>query len=112
MSTVVEYLAENLGTSKASIREDLWPNLLAVHESTLGGDPGEFAVAKHLGLSGGAHLALHGIPKSRKEARRILKEFGIQPESEPHESITEVISEEGRPAEEVASGAQFSLDSF
>ena len=109
---MVEYLAENLGTSKASIREDLWPNLLAVHESTLGGDPGEFAVAKHLGLSGEAHLALHGIPKSRKEARRILKEFGIQPESEPHESITEVISEEGDSDEEVASGTQFSLDSF
>ena len=109
---MVEYLSEDLGTSKASIREDLWPNLLAVHESTLGGDPVEFAVAKHLGLSGEAHLALHGIPRSRKEGRRILEEFDIQRESEPDEAITEVISEEGGSDEEGTSGTQFSLDSF
>ncbi len=109
---MVEYLSEDLGTSKASIREDLWPNLLAVHESTLGGDPREFAVAKHLGLSGEAHLALHGIPRSRKEARRILEEFDIQRESEPDEAITEAINEEGHSDEEGASGTQFSLDSF
>jgi len=109
---VVEYLSEDLGTSKASIREDLWPNLLAVHESTLGGDPGEFAVAKHLGLSGEAHLALHGIPRSRKEARKILKEFDIQRESEPDEVITEAINEEEHSEEEGESGTQFSLDSF
>ena len=111
-STVIEHLSEDLGTSKASIREDLWPNLLAVHESTLGGDPGEFAVAKHLGLSGEAHLALHGIPRSKKEARRILEEFNIQRESEPDEAITEVISEEGGSDDEGTSGTQFSLDSF
>ena len=109
---MVEHLSDNLGTSKASIREDLWPNLLAVHESTLGGDPGEFAVAKHLGLSGEAHLALHGIPRSRKEARRILKEFETQLERVPDEAITEVISEEGRSDEEEGGGTQFSLDSF
>ena len=109
---MVEYLSEDLGTSKASIREDLWPNLLAVHESTLGGDPGEFAVAKHLGLSGEAHLALHGIPRSRKEARKILEEFDIQRESEPDEVITEAINEEGHSEEEGESGTQFSLDSF
>ena len=109
---MVEYLSEDLGTSKASIREDLWPNLLAVHESTLGGDPGEFAVAKHLGLSGEAHLALHGIPRSRKEARKILEEFDIQRESEPDEAITEVVSEERDSEEEGSSGTQFSLDSF
>jgi len=111
-STVIEHLSEDLGTSKASIREDLWPNLLAVHESTLGGDPGEFTVAKHLGLSGEAHLALHGIPRSKKEARRILEEFNIQRESEPDEAITEVISEEGGSDDEGTSGTQFSLDSF
>ena len=109
---MIEHLSEDLGTSKASIREDLWPNLLAVHESTLGGDPGEFTVAKHLGLSGEAHLALHGIPRSKKEARRILEEFNIQRESEPDEAITEVISEEGGSDDEGTSGTQFSLDSF
>ena len=111
-STVVEYLSEALGTSKASIREDLWPNLLAVHDSTLGGDPGEFTVAKHLGLSGKAHLALHGIPRSRKEARKILKDFDSENTSEPEEVIIEEIIEDGNSDEDETGGTQFSLDSF
>jgi hypothetical protein len=109
---VVEYLSEALGTSKASIREDLWPNLLAVHDSTLGGDPGEFTVAKHLGLSGKAHLALHGIPRSRKEARKILKDFDSENTSEPEEVIIEEIIEDGDSDEDETGGTQFSLDSF
>jgi len=111
-STVVEHLSEDLGTSKASIREDLWPNLLAVHESTLGGDPGVFTVANHLGLSGEAHLALHGIPKSRREARRILKDFNSNRVSEPEEAIIEEVIEEDSSDEDESSGTQFSLDSF
>ena len=109
---MVEYLSEALGTSKASIREDLWPNLLAVHDSTLGGDPGEFTVAKHLGLSGAAHLALHGIPRSRREARRILKDFDSESTSEPEEVIIEEIIEDGNSDEDETGGTQFSLDSF
>ena len=109
---MVEYLSEALGTSKASIREDLWPNLLAVHDSTLGGDPGEFTVAKHLGLSGKAHLALHGIPRSRKEARKILKDFDSENTSEPEEVIIEEIIEHGDSDEDETGGTQFSLDSF
>ena len=111
-STVVEHLSEGLNTSKASIREDLWPNLLAVHESTLGGDPGVFAVAKHLGLSGEAHLALHGIPKSRREARRILKDFNSDESSKPEETIYEDTIEKGDSNEDEANGTQSSLDSF
>ena len=111
-SNVVEYLSEALGTSKASIREDLWPNLLAVHDSTLGGDPGEFTVAKHLGLSGEAHLALHGIPRSRREARKILEDFNSENTSEPEETIIEEIIEDSKSDEDGAGGTQFSLDSF
>ena len=111
-SNVVEYLSEALGTSKASIREDLWPNLLAVHDSTLGGDPGEFTVAKHLGLSGEAHLALHGIPRSRREARKILEDFNSENTSEPEETIIEEIIEDSKSDEDGADGTQFSLDSF
>ena len=29
----------------------------------------------HLGLSGDDHLSLHGIPKSRREAKKILAAF-------------------------------------
>ena len=109
---MVEYLSEDLGTSKASIREDLWPNLLAVHDSTLGGDPGEFTVAKHLGLSGEAHLALHGIPRSRREARRILKDFDSENAGEPEEVIIEEIVEDVNFEEDETGGTQSSLDSF
>ena len=111
-SNVVELLSEGLGTSKASIREDLWPNLLAVHESTLGGEPGEFVVAKHLGLPGEAHLALHGIPRSRREARRILEDFDTDEDGHEDElEIDEPVSDDGSD-EGDSGGTQFSLDSF
>ena len=111
-SNVVELMSEGLGTSKASIREDLWPNLLAVHESTLGGEPGEFVVAKHLGLPGEAHLALHGIPRSRREARKILEDFDSdeavhEDDLEIDESVSDDSSED-----DDSGGTQFSLDSF
>ena len=83
-----------------------------MHDSTLGGDPGEFTVAKHLGLSGEAHLALHGIPRSRREALMILKNFDSENVSEPEEVIIEEIIEDGNSDEDETSGTQFSLDSF
>ena len=111
-SNVVELLSEGLGTSKASIREDLWPNLLAVHESPLGGEPGEFVVAKHLGLPGEAHLALHGIPRSRREARKILEDFDADEDGHEDEpEIDEPVSDDGSD-EGDSGGTQFSLDSF
>ena len=112
-STVVEHLSDDLGTSKASIREDLWPNLLAVHDSTLGGDPDEFAVAKHLGLRGEDHLAMHGIPRSRREAKKILAAFeedegqGLQ-----IDELSDTQESEADSGGEGLSGAQSSLDSF
>ena len=74
-SRVIEALAEETGASRAAVREDLWPNLLAVHDPNLGGDPSDFSLAMRLGLSGEDHLALHGIPKSRREAKKILDAF-------------------------------------
>jgi hypothetical protein len=116
-SNVVELLSEELGTSKASIREDLWPNLLAVHETTLGGEPGEFVVAKHLGLPGEAHLALHGIPRSKREARRILEDFDSDEDGHGDEPINdESINDEpinnDSSEEDDSGGTQFTLDSF
>lgn len=110
--TVVELLSEGLGTSKASIREDLWPNLMAVHESSLGGNPGEFVVAKHLGLPGEAHLALHGIPRSRREARSILEDFDSDGGDDEEVMEMEESVNEDRSDEEDSGGTQFSLDSF
>ena len=109
--TVVGHLSNDLGTSKASIREDLWPNLLAVHDSTLGGDSNDFSVAKHLGLRGEDHLAMHGIPRSRREAKRILKEFeeDIGDELPIEELPVPADTDAGNEGE---GGTQFSLDSF
>jgi len=116
-SGVVEALAEQSGTSKAAVREDLWPNLLAVHDEGLGGDPNDFSIAMHLGLRGEDHLALHGIPKSRREAKKILKAFDDSLPSDdweeipqPNQQITETNSDSIK--EESDESTQFSLDSF
>jgi len=111
--TVVAHLSDDLGTSKASIREDLWPNLLAVHDSTLGGDSDEFSVAKHLGLRGEDHLAMHGIPRNRREAKRILKAFEEDAEDElPIEELPVAEDSDTDTGDEKTDGTQFSLDSF
>ena len=86
-SGVVASLAEQSGASKAAVREDLWPNLLAVHDETLGGDPEDFSLAMHLDLSGEDHLSLHGIPKSRREAKKILAAFDESLPSDEWEEI-------------------------
>ena len=103
---LVERLSEILGSSRSSVREALWPILLAVHDRQLGGLPDDFTVVKRLGLSADNHLALHGIPKSHRDAQVIVKAY----EEEIKESATE------KPVEnqenDDSSGTQFSLDSF
>jgi hypothetical protein len=74
--SVISGLSERFGSSRASIREDLWPTLLATHNSSLGGSETDFRVAKKMGLSVEDHLAMHGIPKSSKSAKEIMKNFG------------------------------------
>ena len=74
--SVISGLSEKFGSSRASIREDLWPTLLATHNSDLGGSETDFRVAKKIGLSAEDHLAMHGIPKSSKSAKEIMKNFG------------------------------------
>ena len=116
-SGVVASLAEQSGASKAAVREDLWPNLLAVHDETLGGDPEDFSLAMHLDLSGEDHLSLHGIPKSRREAKKILAAFDESLPSDEWEEIpqpTQQIEENNTEStkEESDDSTQFSLDSF
>jgi len=119
-ASVIEKMAENLGSSKASVREDLWPNILAVHDKELGGEPNNFSLAMRLNLSGEEHLALHGIPKSRKEAKIILKAFDdavgntimdevFEPQGKNENHIQK---EESSPQTSDDTGTQFSLDSF
>ena len=70
-----------------------------------------------LGLSGEDHLSLHGIPKSRREAKKILAAFDESLPSDdweeipqPTQQITEDKSESTK--EEEDESTQFSLDSF
>ena len=72
---VISRLSETFGASRSSIREDLWPILLAIHNPSLGGSEDDFTVAKKIGLEAEDHLAMHGIPKSQKKAKEILKAF-------------------------------------
>ena len=109
--TVVGHLSEDLGTSKASVREDLWPGLLAIHEQSLGADPEDFTVAKHLGFEVSGHLALHGIPRNRKLASRLIEMYESDQEVELDEEIR-TFEESQPPSDDDSEGTQFSLDSF
>ncbi len=115
-SGVVASLAEQSGASKAAVREDLWPNLLAVHDESLGGNPEDFSLAMSLGLSGEDHLSLHGIPKSRREAKKILAAFDESLPSEEWEEIPVPVQQveevTNQSKQETDESTQFSLDSF
>jgi len=103
-------MSEELGTSKASVREDLWPSLLAIHEENLGADPQDFTVSKHLGLEAMGHLALHGIPRSRKKAAKLIEMYDSDLEEEFDEGIQVEVPKPT--SDDESDSTQFSLDSF
>jgi len=103
---LIDSLSKVLGSSRSSVREDLWPNLLAVHKTSLGASRHDFTVAKKLGLRVEDHLALHGISKSHKEASAIIDAFGNDCEGEDRSNDQDEI------IDEIPKGDQFSLDSF
>ncbi len=102
---LITRISENLGSSKSSVREDIWPNLLAIHDSDLGGDLEDFAVARKLGLGVDGHLALHGIPKSSSQAKSIIRSY----DSDSWDEIQEIVNVEIDKSED---GGQSRLDSF
>ena len=88
---------------------------MAVHEESLGGNPEDFSLAMHLGLNGEDHLALHGIPKSRREAKKILAAFDESLPSDDWGDFPEpvrLIEEKTTEQAEEDESTQFSLDSF
>ena len=105
--SLISDLSEKLGTSRASVREDLWPTLLASHNSSLGGSESDFGVAKKIGLSAEDHLAMHGIPKSSKSAKEILKSFG----EEGFDDSNEILVTKS-PNNQVEDDVQPTLDRF
>ena len=102
---LITRISETLGSSKSSVREDIWPNLLAIHDSDLGGDPEDFAVAKKLDLGVDGHLALHGIPKSSRQAKSIIQSY----DSDSLDEIPEIVNVEIDKSEDKG---QYRLDSF
>jgi len=103
---LISRLSESIGASKASIREDLWPTLLAIHNQNLGGSEDDFSVARRLGLEADDHLAMHGIPKSDKRAKKIFKSF------EGDEELVEEIVVKDKGAQESDERPQTTLDRF
>lgn len=108
--TVVEKMADIISTSRSSFREEIWPILLAVHDESLGGDSRDFSVSVNLGLGVEDHLALHGIPKSGREGKSIIKFFDEAEEEVVPVEVREEVSDEG-PSDN-GNSTQFTLDSY
>jgi len=106
---LVERLSDLLESSKSSVREHLWPNLLAVHNRQLGGDPMDFSVAVRLGLSAGDHLSLQGMPKSHRDAKDIIDAFEEARGGQEDRGAEGLGGGEGR---DNLGGTQFTLDGF
>ena len=110
-SSVIDNLSKQLDTSKASVREELWPNLLAIHDQDIGGDPMDISLSIKLGLTAEDHLSLYGIAKSKPMGIKILKAFNELNHEEEYEIITE-IQEVKQEEKKEDTGTQFRLDSF
>jgi hypothetical protein len=69
-----------------------------------------------LGLSGEDHLSLHGIPRSRREAKKILAAFDESLPSDDWDEIPEPVQQveetKNQTKQESDESTQFSLDSF
>ena len=111
-SSVIENLSKQLDTSKASVREELWPNLLAIHDQDIGGDPMDLSLSIKLGLTAEEHLSLYGIAKSKPMGIKILKAFNELNEEEEYEIITEIQEVKQEEEKKEDTGTQFRLDSF
>ena len=109
---LIARIAESLGSSKSSVREDIWPHLLAIHDSSLGGSSRDFTIAKRIGLTAEDHLALHGLPKSSKESKIIVESFDELAADSPSWEIRKVESAEGVVPDHESDPSQSTLDKF
>ena len=108
-------LSKQLDTSKASIREELWPNLLAVHDSEIGGNPMDLSLSKKLNLTPDDHLSLYGIAKSKPMGMKIIEAFNEEIEDDNYDLDQDIKFDSEEKVEKEnkePSGTQFTLDSF
>lgn len=106
ISDLVGKISTSLGMSKSSVREDLLPILLAIHDPQLGGAEYEFSVSKRIGLEAEDHLAIYGIPRASKKGKEIFEAFN------DGNDVIENVSIEVRERKDEDKGAQSRLDSF
>ncbi len=114
-SSIIDNLSKQLDTSKASIREELWPKLLAVHDSEIGGDPMDLSLSKKLNLTLEDHLSLYGIAKSKPMGIKITEAFNEEIEDNNNDLDQDIKFDTEEKIEEEKkepSGTQFTLDSF
>ncbi len=72
-----------------------------------------FTVSKHLGLEAAGHIPLHGIPRNRKKAAKLVEMYDSDMEKKVDEEI-QIMEEPVSTPDDDDDGEskQFSLDSF
>ena len=93
----------------------MWPNLLAVHDSEIGGDPMDLSLTKKLNLTLDDHLSLYGIAKSKPMGMKIIEAFNEEIEDDNYDLDQDIKFDTEEKVEEEnkqPSGTQFTLDSF
>ena len=66
------------GASKSSVREELLPLLISLHNETSEvGNIDDFTISMDVGLTGDEHAALCGLPKSRKSTKELVARYNF-----------------------------------
>ncbi|MEC7228859.1 MAG: AAA family ATPase [Candidatus Thermoplasmatota archaeon] len=85
--TIINRLCEITGASKTSVREELLPLLISLHDETSEvGNIDDFTISIDLGLTGDEYAALCGLPKTRKSTKELVARYNLV-ESERSKSI-------------------------
>jgi hypothetical protein len=105
---IIERISKDLNSSKSSVKEELWPILLAIHDEKLGNDINDIRITKKLGLNKEDHLFLNGLSKSEDISESVMKLFD---EEELGQEVMENIESIGQD-NSTNNTNQFTLDSF
>ena len=77
-TTIINRLCEITGASKSSVREELLPLLISLHnEASEVGNIDDFTISMDLGLTGDEHAALCGLPKTRKSTKELVARYNL-----------------------------------
>ncbi|MBK65005.1 MAG: hypothetical protein CMB47_05745 [Euryarchaeota archaeon] len=105
---IIDKISKDLSSSKSSVKEELWPILLAIHDEKMGNDINDIRITKKLGLNGEDHLFLNGLSKSEDISKSVMRLFD---EEELRQEVTENL-ESIVQDKSTNTTNQFTLDSF